>query len=761
MKELLVMIGVVLGSLLTAFVLSRLIRYLYLCRLHEKSKLSTRAQKIAAVTLAYAIGGLALASIPYIHSTHVVTIIALIACGLLCIILFFIDRRSQRHLTFKPLKIPRYVTTIFLAALVASVAVYLWPPNPKTNLLFTPLHDVEWNGYDMLFMLRSYDTVPVDPRIVVLGFDEQSENSLGIYWPAPRTMHAKVLDRLMKAGAEVVIFDILFDTPSSNPKDDAAFDAALKHARKVVLTFMFNRDTVNQMKGLKTPYYDDKVDFEANARTGFANVDREKAGGAKLFTRRYLPVTYSEADGAWLPSLSVAAYLALKDIPDSKIKVTKDRISLGDNFIPRTGPTGIDPVDDSELPTAYVNFPANHVPTIKYESILDENFEKSPYFKQLNGAIVFIGITGTELAKFENEQFTTSASHYVVGESRSRGTTVIPGVELHAQFLNTLLNHAYNYMTPPWALWLLVFIFSLLATHAVRSYMNWRGPVFLAAAVILYLLTSVFSFTYLHYHIPWVIPSVLIFATAALMAWVERGSMRKKWSGYVSPAVMQIIMQQEEGLGAQRHVGSVIFGDIRNFTGFSEAHEPEVVVRLLNRHFEKMTKIIYEDGGTIDKFLGDGILVVFGVPLPQEDAALRAVRVAWKSREAALEAIIDEDGQSYVLATGFGITTGPLVAGHVGSQARHEFTIIGDTVNLSSRLQGVTGKPDVIIDVPTYELVRDHVEIEHLGEVTLKGKSQPIACMKVTAWYDTPKSAESADDAEKTGETAAEKMVAQ
>ena len=124
--------------------------------------------------------------------------------------------------------------------------------------------------------------------------------------------------------------------------------------------------------------------------------------------------------------------------------------------------------------------------------------------------------------------------------------------------------------------------------------------------------------------------------------------------------------------------------------------------------------------------------------MPFRESAVAAVRSAWKMREAALEPIVDDEGNSHVLATGFGITTGSFLGGDIGSKQLRNWTIIGDTVNLASRLQGVTGEPDVIIDDPTYELVRDHVAVVSLGAVTLKGKSQPVPCYKVVQWSETP-----------------------
>jgi adenylate cyclase len=314
----------------------------------------------------------------------------------------------------------------------------------------------------------------------------------------------------------------------------------------------------------------------------------------------------------------------------------------------------------------------------------------------------------------------------------------IPGVVVQAQMLNALLTRGFITPIPSAALWVLVFTFAALATATARAYVNWRGPVLLGVVLLAFLLLAIGAFWGGGVHIPWVIPSVFILVSASGLAWIERGRLRRKWGGYVSPAVLEHILRNESALDAARYEATVIFGDIRGFTTFSEQHSPEKVVRLLNRHLTRFTQTIHAQEGTIDKFLGDGILAVFGVPLPLPDAARRAVRASWLMREASLEPVLDDDQSPYVLACGFGITTGPLVAGHVGSHQRHDFSIIGDTVNLASRLQGVTGKPDVIIDAATYALVQAHVTVEPLGEVTLKGKAHPVACFRVLAWRETP-----------------------
>jgi adenylate cyclase len=182
---------------------------------------------------------------------------------------------------------------------------------------------------------------------------------------------------------------------------------------------------------------------------------------------------------------------------------------------------------------------------------------------------------------------------------------------------------------------------------------------------------------------------------------------------------------------------TVIFGDIRGFTSFASKHPPGRVIHLLDRHLENQIRLVFDEEGTIDKFLGDGIMAIFGAPQALDNAELRAVRAAWRMREASCQPVRDEEGNEYVLRSGFGIATGPFVLGFVGSRRLSSLTTIGDTVNLAARLQGVTGDADIIIDRTTYEKVKEFVEVESLGQVTLKGKENEIIhCWRVTALKD-------------------------
>ncbi|MBI3971117.1 MAG: GAF domain-containing protein, partial [Chloroflexi bacterium] len=194
---------------------------------------------------------------------------------------------------------------------------------------------------------------------------------------------------------------------------------------------------------------------------------------------------------------------------------------------------------------------------------------------------------------------------------------------------------------------------------------------------------------------------------------------------FFAPQIAELFADQEDKLHTHRRELTILFSDIRGFTSLSENLEPEELVALLNEYFSAMTEVVYEYGGTLDKYLGDGILAFFGDPVPQPDHAVRAVRaaLAMQRRLAALQDHWFAAGYAR-LAMGIGINTGWVTVGTVGSRWRQEYTIIGDNVNVASRLTGVAGPGEIVLSEKTWRLVREHIGVVPRGAVRLKGKRQ-------------------------------------
>jgi adenylate cyclase len=218
---------------------------------------------------------------------------------------------------------------------------------------------------------------------------------------------------------------------------------------------------------------------------------------------------------------------------------------------------------------------------------------------------------------------------------------------------------------------------------------------------------------------------------------VERRQVTDVFGRFVSPEVRDVIINQtleDPDLirpGGRQMEISVLFADIRGFTTISENLQPAEVVQILNQYLDSMEEQVFMQGGTLDKYTGDGMMVLFGAPLEQPDHAERAVRAALGMQRAAAEVSRRRGETDCDIAYGIGITTGPAVVGHIGSQRRLDYTAVGDAVNLAARLEGQAPPRTILINRATYEAVRDLAIVEELLPVRVKGKAEPVPVYKV------------------------------
>lgn len=639
--------------------------------------------------------------------------------------------------------IRRIVVSLLLSAIAAAFGIAIWPPervgNETVRSALSPLIALEGIGYDSLLAAQGRRDDKIDPDIVVVGIEDADEKTLGHIWPFPREMQAKAIRNLAADGARIIAYDVLLDT-GTTPAADNALDDALAKANNVILTARIDRGTASQIeKTFVTPYHNDdlKIDFEAHTRIGFAEVPAEEGR-----LRAMNPVLTFQDE--LVPAFPITVYMATHNLQDDQIKQSAGKVEVGSLVIPMTGPTARDPQDQKIIPSVNIDYPAGAAPfpmPASFSQLVNNTFKKG-IFKD---KIVFVGLTGYQVAKEFGENYETAYSRFrpenvnggrVAGVEGTVRTTRVPGVIVQALHYNALVNQGFLYEASAPFVWFIDFSLTFVAIAMVRRHSNLFGLLLVVGCGLSFFGIAWLRLRYNATHMPWLVPMLAMFASAAGVGWLETGTIKRKWAGYVSPAVLDQILKGDGDLGARKYEATVMFGDIRGFTSFSEAHSPESVVSVLNLHLEKLTRIISDEDGTIDKFLGDGILAVFGAPIPYQDSAVRAVRAAWEMRKAALIPVKDDQGDSHVLATGFGLATGPFLGGDVGSKQLRNWTVIGDVVNLASRLQGVTGQPDVIIDAPTYDLVKAHAIVESLGAVTLKGKAQPVECYKVVAWTD-------------------------
>jgi adenylate cyclase len=221
--------------------------------------------------------------------------------------------------------------------------------------------------------------------------------------------------------------------------------------------------------------------------------------------------------------------------------------------------------------------------------------------------------------------------------------------------------------------------------------------------------------------------------------WVK-SLMQDSFGKYVGPEVLEMIMNNPENswLKGNRSEATIVFTDVRGFTRYTEEKEPEELVEELNECFEIQTAAILKHGGYIDKFIGDAVLGVFGVPVFHKDHIERAVRAAIDMQVALKEA--SKNSKNRLLASiGIGINSGIVVSGNIGSQVKLEYTVVGDSVNVASRLNGLAGAGEIIISGVIYEQIQNMVAVEALPPQELKGKSEAIKIYKVLGIKDRTK----------------------
>lgn len=183
---------------------------------------------------------------------------------------------------------------------------------------------------------------------------------------------------------------------------------------------------------------------------------------------------------------------------------------------------------------------------------------------------------------------------------------------------------------------------------------------------------------------------------------------------------------------------TMLFADIRGFTSMSERHTPEEMVRTLNAYFEVMVDVLFRNGGTLDKYVGDEVIGLFGAPVQRPDAPICAVRCALEMQRA-----LEEFNRMRVTSgaepvrVGIGVNTGPVIAGAIGSSRTLQYTVIGDAVNIASRLCSVAGPDEVLISQSTYEHCREHIAVENRDPVVVKGKAKPIDIFRATGVLDS------------------------
>jgi adenylate cyclase len=318
------------------------------------------------------------------------------------------------------------------------------------------------------------------------------------------------------------------------------------------------------------------------------------------------------------------------------------------------------------------------------------------------------------------------------------------GPEIQANAIETVLRGFPLRSVPPWVNWVAIFALGMIpAFLALRFSAIFTilgavllGCVYTVIAQLAFNHGKILAFVYPLGAL--VVSTVGALAVHYLLAAFERQRTRDTFARFVPEEVVnQVLLHTDEGLrlGGARVFGTCMFTDLRGSTQFAESLPPETVVEVINRYLGELTEAILGHGGTLISYLGDGFMAVFGAPIEQEDHADRAVAAAREilgDRLPRFNEWLREQGHGDGFRIGIGLNTGPFMAGNVGSEKRLEYTAMGDTINIASRLEGLTKDSDfylLMADSSREALVRPLDDLVSVGEVEVRGREG-----KLTAW---------------------------
>jgi adenylate cyclase len=431
-----------------------------------------------------------------------------------------------------------------------------------------------------------------------------------------------------------------------------------------------------------------------------------------------------ESRGYYYPSLAIEGVRVAAGLDPFALKLTfGESLRLGDVVIPTDARSRV-LIDYAGPPGTIAHVPASDI--LQRKGLV-----------RVKDRLVFVGATAEGM----------------VDARVTPVSPVLPGVEKHANMAANILDRRFV-ARPAWmelaetAGIVLLPLVVALALPGLRPIPS----IGITLALWLALLVSAHVGFRQGLWIPVVYPSLalgLAFVAITIHQFFteERQRMwtKKAFQQYVSPEVVERIMDDPAALqfGGELRNLTVLFADIRDFTTFTERHDPQQVVQMLREYLTRMTTIVLDEGGTLDKYIGDAVMAEFGAPIAYPDHALRACRAALKmhAEVGRLQATWTAEGKE-PFRIGLGVNSGPMVVGNLGSEQLFDYTVIGDEVNLGARLESLNKDypttTHIIISEGTYEAVKGAVEVRQLGEVKVKGKSRPVVIYELLALTTTP-----------------------
>lgn len=620
---------------------------------------------------------------------------------------------------------------------------------------FWPVHfeNLDARIYDIKMAYK--EPGPVNEAIVHLDVNDEAVREFGL-WPWDREMSARVVNRLTEAGAALIVFDVLYASKGNRPEgNEAFFKALLSSGRVVSATGM---GITNSAQDFRTSEIDPArldalYDHSWNLRLPENNrffrvarlsdslvplapiIENSKAVGHIKSTadpdavHRGVALLITFEDRC-VPSLGLAAAAAYLNVSPQSITVT-DRHHIE---LKHEGKITKIPIDDRGrmLIDWHKPWPRRQGEGFPYYSVsdlLDSKGDPSR-LKKYRDKIVILGVTASG---------STDLGACPVSSE-------CPLSRVHSNALNTILTGSFIRNFPAFP-----YVMGIAALCSIGfAFFSLRVRILYAVLVLVVISGSYVVFTFLcftraSYEIPMTGP-VLVFALSASASLIARGigteteafRASEALQRYLSPQMLDSIIKdnKEIDLSTKRKELSILFADIEGFSSISETVDVEYLEKFLNEFFEAMTRSVFDNQGTVNKFLGDGLLAFFGDPVELKNHALAAIKAGHQMQKEMLRlntlwsttGIPEFDEGIHVR---IGINTGLVVVGNIGSKRRMEYTVLGSAVNLASRLQGIATPDRLLISARTYALARDYLTCSAPKKVKVKGLDREVTVYEV------------------------------
>ncbi len=611
------------------------------------------------------------------------------------------------------------------------------------------LQSIDHLTIDLRYQMRYQQSQPRDlkdqGKVVIVSISDDDLKAMPRTFPFPRDYYAHLIENLESAGAAAIGLDITFETPRDG---DSALAVVLQKYQNIVLAAKVQTgqggEYVN-IRSLKENY--GNVFFEANrGQIGLTNVlwDRDQV------VRRYMPMMTDA--GNRIPTFGFACLDSyLKFPPLSRVKDTDQGFVFSNRLIPKYDPISfmLNYYGPSRYEQGFRYIPFAQViddSTFKTKDEIDYGTDINAFDedtkKLIKNKIVLVGSVMAEDRDYHNVPIPTIES--------GKKNYAMNGVEIHATAIQNILDGDFITSLDPVIQMGLIVGLSLITFLGLWRFRQikvrhvWILEI-VSFVIVILLIGGIFELAILLFAssstlMNIVDPSLAVvlayFGTAVYQYLTEREQkalIKGVFGHYLNPAVVNILVNEPEKakLGGDRRELTIFFSDIASFTTISEHYHknPEGLVELLNEYLDEMTSIVLKYDGTLDKYEGDAVMAFWGAPLPQKDHALRTCYAAldMQQRLSELRPKWKKEGKPE-LAVRCGINTGTVIVGNMGGKDRFDYTVIGDSVNLASRLEGANKQyqSQIMISDFTYSHVTGKVVTRELDLIQVKGKTEPV-----------------------------------